>query len=226
MSERSPGMCAKHQLPLDERGSCQLCRLSGMPSGAPPSKRSRWIGIVLTLFVLLGAGAFGFAMFSKVERIEPERGVRPRGASITSSGVVLREPEARSAVPLPPPPPIELRANVAPPPIEPVTGAPAREVSPEDAQRAFDRVRIVMYTTTWCGSCRRAREYLDFNGIPYTEHDIDEDAAAKERLAKINPRTSIPTFQIDDIVQIGFSADNLERRINQAVGARLRSGYR
>ena len=40
------------------------------------------------------------------------------------------------------------------------------------------------------------------NGIAYTEYDIDADEDAKARLAEINPRTSIPTFRIDDIVQI------------------------
>ncbi len=78
-----------------------------------------------------------------------------------------------------------------------------------------------MYSTKWCGSCRRARDYLNQNDFAYTEYDIDEDEAAKERLGKLNPRTSVPTFQIDDIVQVGFSADNLEYRINQAVGKRL-----
>lgn len=78
-----------------------------------------------------------------------------------------------------------------------------------------------MYATTWCGSCRRARAYLDHNGIAYTEYDIDEDADAKERLSEINPRRSIPTFQIDDIVQIGFSEESLEHKLNQAVRQRL-----
>jgi len=78
-----------------------------------------------------------------------------------------------------------------------------------------------MYATAWCGSCRRARAYLDFNGISYTEYDIDRDEEAKRRLSKINPRRSIPTFQVDDIVQIGFSPESLERKLNQAVRARL-----
>ena len=78
-----------------------------------------------------------------------------------------------------------------------------------------------MYATAWCGSCRRAREYLSYNSIPYTEYDIDADEDAKKRLAEINPRTSIPTFQIDDIVQIGFSPESLEYELNQAVRKRL-----
>lgn len=78
-----------------------------------------------------------------------------------------------------------------------------------------------MYATTWCGSCRQAREYLDYNGITYTEYDIDRDESASSRLALINPRKSIPTFQIDEIVQIGFSPDSMERKLNEAARKRL-----
>ena len=29
------GICDKHELPLDDKGDCELCRLSDMPSRAP-----------------------------------------------------------------------------------------------------------------------------------------------------------------------------------------------
>lgn len=226
MRERSLGICEKHQLPLDDRGSCQLCRLSGVPSQGPPARTGRWIGVLLVVAVLVGGGAIGYAMFSSVERAAPERGVLGRSAERVDAGVVLRQPESPSSVPLPPPPPPDRRAIQAPPPAAPIRVEPARDISEDQARAALGDVRIVMYSTDWCGSCRRAREYLNYNGISYTEYDIDEDADAKERLAAINPRTSIPTFQIDEAVQIGFSPESLEARINQAVRARLESRLR
>lgn len=103
------------------------------------------------------------------------------------------------------------------PPTEPQSTA----FTEDDARAALNEVQVEMYATTWCGSCRRARTYLDFNGIAYTEYDIDQDEDAKERLSKLNPRRSIPTFQIDEVVQIGFSAESLEYKLNQAVRRRL-----
>jgi glutaredoxin len=99
--------------------------------------------------------------------------------------------------------------------------AEAKTFTEADAKAALSEVRIEMYATSWCGSCRRAREYMDFNAISYTEYDIDSDPEAKARLSMINPRKSIPTFQIDDIVQVGFSAENFEHRLNEAVRVRL-----
>ena len=78
-----------------------------------------------------------------------------------------------------------------------------------------------MYATNWCNSCRRARAYLRENDIAYTEYDIERDESAKRRLAEINPGASVPTFRIDDIVQVGFSPDGFEQKLNEAVLRRL-----
>ncbi len=222
-------MCEKHELPLDGRGECQLCRLSVMPSKQPPSRAARWVGVALVA-LLLGGGALAFAAFSDFKPTAPERGVPTR--RVPAPTVKTAAPESPrtepepSSIPVPPSPPtpeqIEARrVEVAPAPEAPAEQPVQDAISEEDAKAALSQVKIEMYATQWCGSCRRAREYLSYNDIAYTEYDIDEDEAAKERLGKINPRTSIPTFQIDDIVQIGFSPENFEYRLNQAVRKRL-----
>ena len=229
MDVGSLGLCETHELPLDERGECQLCRLSVMPSKQPPSRAGGWLGLAL-IVLLLGGGALAFAAFSGLERAAPERGVPTRGAPARSVANVTPKPRdierAPSSIPLPAPPPTpgqmpEHRVEVAPPPALPPAPPAQRAITEEDAKAALSQVKIEMYATQWCGSCRSAREYLSHNGIAYTEYDIDLDEAAKGRLAKINPRTSIPTFQIDDIVQIGFSPENFEYRLNEAVRKRL-----
>lgn len=235
----SIAMCEKHELLLDEHGECQLCRLSVIPSKQPPSRVGGWLGFALVVLVL-GGGALAFAVLSRFEQAAPERGVPTRGAAASSAATAVREPpqhavhlresdnteHTRSSIPVPPPSPTpeqiqDRRVEVAPPPAAPAERLAQRTITEEDAKAALSQVKIEMYATQWCGSCRRAREYLSHNEIAYTEYDIDEDEAAEERLAKINPRTSIPTFQIDDIVQIGFSTVNFEYRLNEAVRKRL-----
>ncbi len=39
--------------------------------------------------------------------------------------------------------------------------------------------QTVMYTTSWCGYCKKAREYFRKENIPYTEYDIEKDKQAK-----------------------------------------------
>jgi len=83
------------------------------------------------------------------------------------------------------------------------------------------RVAITMYATQWCGVCRSAREYMQTNGIDFTERNTDEGSIAGERLGELNPRRTIPTFEIDEHVYIGFREDVFEAKINQAARKHL-----
>ena len=38
---------------------------------------------------------------------------------------------------------------------------------------------ITMFSTTWCGYCRRLKSALDREGIGYTEVNIEDDAAQR-----------------------------------------------
>jgi glutaredoxin len=97
-----------------------------------------------------------------------------------------------------------------------------RELDALGLAAARRNVSITMYSTSWCGVCNRARAYMREQQIPFTELDVDHDAAASARQRTLNPRGSVPTIAIDDEVLIGFSAESLEKRIDRA--ARHRAG--
>ena len=56
---------------------------------------------------------------------------------------------------------------------------------------------IVVYSTAWCGDCRRLKAQLARHGIAYREIDIDADPAAAELLQKRTGRQAIPFVEID-----------------------------
>lgn len=59
--------------------------------------------------------------------------------------------------------------------------------------------RIVLYGTTWCGDCRRARAYLESKEIPYEYIDIGADAQAAAFVMKVNRGfRSVPTIVFPD----------------------------
>ncbi len=78
-----------------------------------------------------------------------------------------------------------------------------------------------MYSTAWCGVCKRAREYFREAGISFTERDVDEDATARAEYLRLNPRGSVPTIKIGDEVIVGFSAQAVDRALDAAVRSRL-----
>nr|WP_115967845.1 mycoredoxin [Rhodococcus sp. (in: high G+C Gram-positive bacteria)] len=45
---------------------------------------------------------------------------------------------------------------------------------------------LTIYSTTWCGYCRRLKTQLDEAGIGYAEIDIEEDPKSAEFVGSVN----------------------------------------
>jgi len=58
---------------------------------------------------------------------------------------------------------------------------------------------ITMYSTTWCGYCRRLKAQLDREGIAYTEVDIERTPAAADFVMSVNGgNQTVPTVVFPD----------------------------
>lgn len=58
---------------------------------------------------------------------------------------------------------------------------------------------IVMYSTTWCGDCKRSKHFLDSHKVEYQEINIEEDEKAMNYVKKINNgMNSVPTIVFSD----------------------------
>ena len=79
-----------------------------------------------------------------------------------------------------------------------------------------------MYSTTWCGVCKRARTYFQETGISFVEYDVDENASARAEYLQLNPRRSVPTIKVGDEVIVGFSAQAVNTALDAAARSRLR----
>ncbi len=61
------------------------------------------------------------------------------------------------------------------------------------------RQSIRMYSTTWCGDCRRSKRFLEAHQIPFEEINIDEDHQAAEVVLAMNKGArSVPTIVFPD----------------------------
>lgn len=59
--------------------------------------------------------------------------------------------------------------------------------------------QLTMYTTIWCGYCRRLKAQLDRAGIVFREVDIEHDAEAATFVAGINGgNQTVPTVLLPD----------------------------
>jgi len=58
---------------------------------------------------------------------------------------------------------------------------------------------LTMYSTTWCGYCKRLKSQFDQEGIAYEVVDIEQDAAAAEYVMGINGgNQTVPTVRFAD----------------------------
>jgi mycoredoxin len=58
---------------------------------------------------------------------------------------------------------------------------------------------LVMYTTPWCGYCRRLKGQLAREGIEVTEVDIERDPAAADYVMSVNGGSqTVPTVVLPD----------------------------
>ncbi len=83
---------------------------------------------------------------------------------------------------------------------------------------------VIVFGASWCGACRQAEAYLTQRGVPFVEHDIEEDPAARQdmyrraRAAGIQPN-GIPIIDVRGRVLQGFDPGAIDRALRETGGA-------
>ncbi len=93
----------------------------------------------------------------------------------------------------------------------------AENSSTLDADSSSSNDEIVMYTTTWCPDCRRAKRVFASAGVPYREVDIARHPDAAATVRRINSgNESVPTIVFPDgSVLVEPSTRELEAKLRQ-----------
>jgi glutaredoxin len=137
--------------------------------------------------------------------IDPQRADRLRVFQATASASATGT-DVSSAPAAPPLPQLEVQA------------------SPPTATVSLRDVHVVVYTTGWCPVCKRAKAWMALQGIRYEERNIELSSEDAQTMRAINPRGSIPTFDIEGDVMVGFSEQGLVAAMQNA--ARWRAAGR
>ncbi len=63
--------------------------------------------------------------------------------------------------------------------------------------------KIIVYTTFWCGDCRRLKSELKEHNLPYEERDIEKnDEDYKTMMGYTHGKRVIPTVEIEGKILI------------------------
>jgi glutaredoxin len=110
-------------------------------------------------------------------------------------------------------------------PYVPILPEPVR-VEPKTAQTATkgrfpalkeaDRPPVILYSTSWCGYCRKARALLHDLDVDFVEKDIERDrAAAREMRMKSGGRGGVPVLDIGGEILLGYSDRRIRRMVKE-----------
>jgi glutaredoxin 3 len=75
---------------------------------------------------------------------------------------------------------------------------------------------VVVYTTPWCGWCRKTLAFLDERNVRYVNKDIEANDWHRSELIEKTGRTSIPVVEIDGEIIRGYNAARMEELLARA----------
>ncbi|MDO3388712.1 glutaredoxin family protein [Gilvimarinus sp. SDUM040013] len=73
---------------------------------------------------------------------------------------------------------------------------------------------VVMYATSWCGYCKKARRYFAKNNIDYVERDIETSEQARRDYDRLQG-SGIPLLRIGDTTMQGWSESRFNKIYRQ-----------
>ncbi len=64
--------------------------------------------------------------------------------------------------------------------------------------------KVVMYSTSWCGYCKKARQYFKSKGIAFNEYDIEKNKKAKRKYDRLGGQ-GVPLILVGKKSMRGFT---------------------
>lgn len=69
--------------------------------------------------------------------------------------------------------------------------------------------RVTMYSTSWCGYCKKARAYFAARNVSYSDVDIEKSPEGNKRYKELGGR-GVPLIVVGTKVMRGFSPEGFE----------------
>ena len=84
-----------------------------------------------------------------------------------------------------------------------------------DPTRSYGAIDVILYQTSWCPHCTKAREFLMKAGVSLVIYDIEKDTEKqKDMIAKSGSR-GVPVVDIEGIIIRGYSPGQMRSAIER-----------
>lgn len=68
-------------------------------------------------------------------------------------------------------------------------------LNPPSNLSSINKEDVVLYSTSWCGYCKKARSFLEKYNIPYVEYDIEKSAEGLKQYQQLGGK-GVPVFWV------------------------------
>jgi glutaredoxin 3 len=73
--------------------------------------------------------------------------------------------------------------------------------------------RVKIFSTPTCPWCKRAKQFLDLQGIKYQELNVADDKSAREEMINTTHQMAVPTIMIDADFVVGYNEKALKEKL-------------
>ncbi|MGO9093448.1 MAG: glutaredoxin domain-containing protein [bacterium] len=83
-------------------------------------------------------------------------------------------------------------------------------------KRPYGDIQVIMYMTSWCPYCAKARNYLHSLDVHLIEYNIERDKNRKgEMLSKSGGSTGVPLIDVEGTIIRGYNPDALKAAVER-----------
>ncbi len=73
--------------------------------------------------------------------------------------------------------------------------------------------KVVLFSTSTCSWCRRAKRYFKDHRVPFKEVDVERDPKAARDIARKTGQTGVPVIKIGNRWIVGFDKERIEKEL-------------
>ena len=82
-------------------------------------------------------------------------------------------------------------------------------------KRSYGAIDVILYQTSWCPYCTKAREFLQNSGVSLVIYDIEKDPSKQTEMLSKSGSPGVPVVDIEGTVIRGYSAEEMRAVIER-----------
>lgn len=76
-------------------------------------------------------------------------------------------------------------------------------------------VTVKIYSTPTCPWCKKAKDFFKKNSVKFIDLNVAKDEKARNEMIEKSQQSSVPVFEIDGEIIIGFDQARIEKALKK-----------